>query len=108
MTNQRSQQKRDGSWVARWLVWSLWWELIVAVAAGMALVVYGLVLERQYASEGIIQGADSIYVAQEVVLPLWLLASAAAPFVVYSRACRNATSGQRDRQTSLGSRPPSA
>ena len=64
---------------------SLWGELVVAIVAGLAFVVYALVLEGQSASEGIIQGADSFYAAQEVAVPVWLLAAAATPFVVYSR-----------------------
>lgn len=77
------------------MVWTLWWELVVAITAGMLFVVCGLVLERQYEQEGIIQGADSFYAAQDVVFPLWLLAGVVTPFVVYTRVRRQPSNRER-------------
>ena len=88
------KQDSAAPWWARWLIWSLWWEIVVAIGAGVAFVVYALALERQFASEGIIQGADSFYAAQEVALPLWLLAALATPFVVYSKVRRQPSNSE--------------
>lgn len=89
------QQDSAAPWLGRWLIWSLCWELVVAIAAGVTFVVYALVLEGQYVRDGIVQGADSFYAAQEVAVPLWLLAAVVTPFVVYSRVRRKPSRVER-------------
>ena len=78
----------EGPRLGRWLLWTLVWEVVVAVGATAFFIIYALVTDRQYAADGI-YSADSAYAAQDVVFPLWVLAALLTPFVVYVKLERS-------------------
>lgn len=94
MSGVRDESSDDhdtrGPGLGRWFLWTVAWEVLVAVLAAGFFVIYALVLEQQYAADDI-YGADSAYAAQDVVFPLWVLAALLTPFVVYVKLERPRT-----------------
>ena len=88
--DKASDHETRGPRLGRWLLWTLAWEVLVAVLAAGLFVIYAMVLDREYAADGI-YSADSFYAAQDVMFPLWVVAALVTPFVVYTKLERPRT-----------------
>ena len=88
--DKASDDDTRGPRLGRWLLWTVAWEVLVAVLAAGFFVIYSLVLERQYdAADG--NFPDSVPAAQDVIFPLWVVAALVTPFVVYAKLGRPRT-----------------